>query len=59
MTPHMNPTSRRMVLDLHNFLPLPESFLKQLGWTEGTALFVELIGDSLLVTKAPTTGPRD
>ena len=52
-----DPTIRRTFIDTYDFVPVPAAFLKKLGWGEGTALLVEMIDDTLLVTKAPV-GPE-
>jgi hypothetical protein len=44
-------TFRARITD--DWLPMPEAVLTQLGWSEGTQLEVEVVGDALVVTRAP------
>ncbi len=35
-----------------DWLPLPDAILRQLGWVEGTAVEIEVAGETLILTKA-------
>ena len=38
-------------VDIHGFLPLPDRFMKRLGWGEGDVLQIEIIDNTLLITR--------
>ena len=40
-----------VIIDIWSGVPLPQRFLNRLGWSEGDVLQIEIIDNSLLITR--------
>jgi bifunctional DNA-binding transcriptional regulator/antitoxin component of YhaV-PrlF toxin-antitoxin module len=50
-TPKTNTNTIRVRIDLYDYLPIPNRFLKQLQWEDGDLIEIERIEDTLILTK--------